>query len=183
MAAIVAGDILFKGSVVAAAGNTTANANPNTWLGDQISTTAWAGGALNDLFDDISGAENAASTIDYRGLFIHNNNGANTYQNAVIYISAETAGGASIAVAVDTVAISAIGSASTQMTTIANETTSPGGGAGAFSSPTTAGTGLALGSIPIAQCKGFWVRRTAANTAALSADGVTIAVSGDTGSL
>ena len=101
----------------------------------------------------------------------------------MVYLSAETAGGASIAVAVDTVAASVIASGSTQMTTIANETTSPGAGAGAFSSPTTAATGLSLGTIPAGQCKGFWVRRTAANTAALSADGVTIAVSGDTGSL
>jgi hypothetical protein len=88
-----------------------------------------------------------------------------------------------VAVAVDTVAASAIGSGSTQMTTIANETTSPGGGAGAFSSPTTIGTGLALSNITNGFCKGFWVRRTAANTAALSADGCTIAVTGDTGSL
>lgn len=182
MTAIVAGDILFKYSVAAAAGNTTASA-PGTSLGDQISTSAWAGGSLNDLFDDVSGAENAASTVDYRCIFVHNNNASNTLQNAVVYLSAETAGGASIAIAVDTVAESAIGSGSTQATTVANETTSPGAGAGAFSSPTTAGTGLSLGNIPAGHCKAFWVRRTAANTAALSADGVTIAVSGDTGSL
>lgn len=183
MTAIVAGEILFKRSVAAAAGNTTAQADPNASLGDQISTTQWTGGSLNDLYDDISGPENAASTVDYRGLFIHNSNGANTLENPVIYISSEVAGGASIALAVDNVAASAIGSGSTQMTTIANETTSPGAGAGSFSSPTTSGTGLALGNIPVGNCKGFWVRRTAANSAALSADGVTIAVTGDTGSL
>lgn len=182
MSAIVAGEILFKFSVAAAAGNTTAS-GPSTSLGDQISTTAWAGGALNDLFDDISGPENAASTQDYRGLFIHNSNAANTLENPVIYISAETAGGASIALAVDNTAASAIGSGSTQMTTIANETTSPGAGAGSFSSPTTSGTGLALGNIAVGNCKGFWIRRSAANTAALSGDGVTIACTGDTGSL
>lgn len=182
MAAIVAGDLLFKYSVVAAAGNTTASA-ASTSLGDQISTTAWAGGSANDLFDDISGAENAASTVDYRGIFLHNSNASNTLENPTLYLSAETAGGASIAVAVDNTAASAIGSGSTQMTTIANETTSPGGGAGSFSSPTTSGTGLSLGNIATGNCKGFWVRRTAANTAALSNDGVTIAVTGDTGSL
>lgn len=182
MTAIVAGEILFKYSVAAAAGNTTASSAAAS-LGDQISTTPWAGGSLNDLFDDISGAENAASTVDYRGLFIHNSNANNTLENPVIYISSEVAGGASIALAVDNTAASAIGSASTQMTTIANELTSPGAGAGSFSSPTTSGTGLALGNIPVGNCKGFWVRRTAANSAALSADGVTIAVTGDTGSL
>lgn len=182
MAAITAGEILFKYSVAAAAGNTTASA-ASTSLGDQISTTAWAGGALNDLFDNISGAENAASTVDYRGIFVHNSNAANVLENPTLYISAETAGGASVAVAVDTVAQSAIGSGSTQMTTVGNETTSPGAGAGSFSSPTTAGTGLALSNITNGNCKGFWIRRSAANTAALSADGCTIAVTGDTGSL
>jgi hypothetical protein len=182
MAAIVAGDILFKYSIkTGAAGNTTPSA-AGTSLGKYVSTSAWAGGGANDLFDDVSGAENAASTVDYRGIFVHNNNGANTYQNAVVYISAETAGGASIALATDNVAASALGSSSAQADLIANETTAPSA-VSAFSSPTTAGTGLSLGSIPVAQVKGFWVRRTAANTAALSGDGCTLAASGDTGSL
>lgn len=182
MSAIVAGDILLKFSVAAAAGNTTAG-TAATSLGDQISTTQWTGGSLNDLFDDISGAENAASTVDYRCIFVHNNNASNALQNAVVYLSTETAGGAGIALAVDATAESAIASGLTQAATVVNETTSPGAGAGAFSSPTTAGTGLSLGTIPAGHCKAFWIRRTAANTAALSADGVTIAVAGDTGSL
>jgi len=181
MAAIVSGDILFKYSIAAAAGNTTASA-PATSLGDQISTTQWAGGALNDLFDDISGAENAASTVDYRCIFIHNNNGANIFQNVVIYLSAEVAGGASIAIATDNIAASAIASGSAQAAAIANETTAPTG-VSAFSSPTTAGAGLSMGNIGVGQCKAFWIRRTAANTSALSNDGVTIAVAGDTGNL
>jgi hypothetical protein len=181
MAAITAGEILFKYSIVAAAGNTTASAAA-TSLGDQISTTPWAGGAANDLFDDISGAENAASTVDYRCIFVHNSNGANALQNAVVYLSAETAGGANIAIATDNIAASAIGAATPQAAQIASETTAPSGG-GAFSSPTTAGAGLALGNIPAGSCRAFWVRRTATNSSALSNDGVTIAVAGDTGSL
>lgn len=181
MSAIVTGEILHKYSVVAAAGNTTSS-SAATSLGDQVSTTAWAGGSANDLFDDISGAENAASTVDYRCIFVHNTNSANIYQNAGVYISAETAGGASIALATDNIAASAVGSASAQAAQIATETTTPSG-VSAFSSPTTAGTALSLGSIGIGQVKAYWVRRTAANTAALSNDGVTIAVTGDTGSL
>lgn len=180
MSAIVAGEILFKYSVAAAAGNTTAG-TAATSLGDQISTTAWAGGSPNDLFDDISGAENAASTVDYRCIFVHNSNASNTLENAVVYLSAETAGGAGIAVGADTTAASAIASGSAQALTVANETTAPSGVS--FSSPTTAATGVALGNIPAGQCKAFWIRRTAANSAALSSDGVTIAVAGDTGSL
>jgi hypothetical protein len=181
MAAITSAEILFKYSVSAAAGNTTSG-TAATSLGYQISTTQWTGGSANDLFDDISGAENAASTVDYRCIFVHNSNASNALQNAVVYLSAETAGGASIAVASDNIAASAIGSGSAQAAAIGTETTAPSG-VSAFSSPTTAGAGVSLGSIPAGQVKAFWIRRTAANTAALSNDGVTIAVTGDTGSL
>lgn len=181
MTAIVAGDILLKRSVSAAAGNTTAQADPNASLGDQISTTQWTGGSVNDLFDDVSSAENAASDVEYRCIFVHNNNGANTFENVVAYLSAEVAGGASIAIGVDPTAASAIGSGSAQAVTVANENTAPAGVT--FTAPTTLGTGIALGNIPVGQCRAFWIRRTAANTAALSGDGVTIAVAGDTGSL
>lgn len=182
MTAITSAEIVFRFTTTAgAAGDTTANTTVGTFLGKYAATSAWAGGALNDLFADISGAENAASTVDYAGLAILNNNASNTLQNAVIYISAETAGGASIAVGVDTTASLAKGSASVQLVTIANKNTAPAGPS--FSSPTTLATGLSLGNIAVAFVKGVWIRRTAANTAALSNDGVTIAVGGDTGSL
>ena len=182
MSAITSGEILFKRSVTTgAAGNSTAQADPNASLGKYVSTTQWTGGSANDLFDDISGAENAASTVDYRCIFVHNSNATNALQNAVAYLSAEVAGGASIAIGADTTAASALGSATAQALTVANETTAPAGVS--FSAPTTAGAGISLGSIPAGSVKAFWIRRTAANTAALSGDGVTIAVSGDTGSL
>lgn len=182
MAAITSAEIILRYSTTAgAAGNSTAGTAAGS-LGKYISTTAWAGGAANDLFDDITGAENAASTVDYRCIFVYNSNASNALQNAVVYLSAEVAGGASIAVAADSTAASALGSASAQALQVANETTAPAGPL-TFSSPTTAATGVSLGSIPAGQVKAFWVRRTAANSAALSNDGVTIAISGDTGSL
>lgn len=182
MAAIVAGDILIKYSIkTGSAGNSTASA-ASTSLGKYISTTQWTGSVLNDLFDDISGAENAASTVDYRCIFVHNSNASNSYENVVVYLSAEVSGGAGIAIAIDNVAASAIGSASAQADQITNETTAPSA-AGAFSSPTTSGTGLSVGTLAAGQCRAVWVRRTAANSAALSADGVTLAWTGDTGSL
>lgn len=181
MAEITSGEILYKYSVAAAAGNTTAQADPNASLGDQVSTTQWTGGSANDLFDDVTGAENAASDVEYRCIFVHNTNGANVLENAVVYLSAETAGGASIAVGADPTAASAVDSASAQAVTIANENTAPAGVT--FSSPTDAGSGVSLGNIGVGQVKAFWVRRTAANTSALSNDAVTIAVTGDTGSL
>ena len=182
MAAITAAEIVFRYTTVSgSAGDSTAGTATGS-LGKYVSTTAWAGGAANDLFDDISGAENAASTSDYRGIGILNNNAANALQNAVVYVSAETAGGASVTVAVDNIAASAKANASAQLAQIANETTAPSG-VSAFSAPTTIATGLALGNIPVANVKGIWIKRSAANSAALSNDGATIAVTGDTGSL
>lgn len=181
MTAIIASEIVVRFTTTAgAAGDTTANTTVGTFLGKYAATSAFAG-AANDLFADITGAQNAASQVDYAGLAVLDNNASNILQNAVVYLSSEVAGGASIAVGADTTAASAKGSASAQLVTIASSTTAPAGAS--FSSPTTVGTGVSLGNIGIAQVKGVWVRRTAANTAALSNDGVTLAFAGDTGSL
>jgi hypothetical protein len=183
MTAITGAEILLKRSITTgAAGNAAAQPDPNASLGKYVSTTDTPASGANTIFDDISGAENAASTSDYRCLFAHNTNASNILVGAKVWISAEVAGGASVSIASDNIAASAVGSASAQAAVIASETTAPTG-VSAFSAPTTVGTGVALGDIGINQVKGFWLKRTAANTAALSGDGVTIAVGGDTGSL
>jgi hypothetical protein len=179
---IVASDIVLRHTVkTGSAGDTTAQAAPTNAttgsLGGFTSTSVFSGGT-NGLFDDISGAENAASTVDYRAFDVLNNHASLTLQNAVVYLSAEVAGGASVAIAVDNVGPVAKG-ATSQGASIATETTAPTG-VGTFSSPTTIGTGLALGSLAPGQIRRVWVRRTAANTAAINADGVTFAITGDT---
>ena len=130
------------------------------------------------LFDPVSGAENAASDVEYRCIFLHNAHATLTWITPVAWISAEVANGASVALGVDTTAASAIGSASAQAIEVANESSAPGGVS--FSSPTSKGTGLSLSSIPAGQCKALWIRRTAANNAALAGDGFTLSVEGDT---
>jgi len=177
--AITTSDILFKYATTAgSAGNSQAQGNPNNSLGKYISTTQWPDATLNGLYDDVSGDENAASTIDYRCVFVHNNHGSLTLTDPKLWISSEVAGGTSIAIGIDTTAASAVGNSSAQALTIANETTAPAGVS--FSSPTSKGAGLSLGNIPNGQVKAFWVRRTAANSAALNADGVGVTCEGDT---
>ena len=175
--AIVASDILTRFSVAAAAGDTTSS-TAATSLGDQVSTSAWTDGAT--LFDTVSGAENAASEAEYRCIFILNNHATLTAFSVVVYISAETAGGASVALAIDNAAASAKGSGSTQAATIANEDTAPGT-VGAFSSPTTPATGLSVGDLAAGQVRAVWIRRTTANSAALDSDGFTLGIALDTG--
>lgn len=176
--AIVASDVLIKLSILTgAAGNANAQADPNSSLGKYMSTTDVAAGALG-LFDNVSGAENAASESEYRAIFIFNNHATLTALGVVVYLSAEVAGGTSIAIGVDTTAASAKGSSTAQALTIANEDTAPAGVT--FSSPTTAAAGIAVGDIPAGSVRAVWVKRTTAASAALDADGVTFGVSFDT---
>ena len=176
--AIVASDMVFRYSVVTgSAGDTTAGTAGGS-LGKYVSTTAAAAGA-NGLFDDISGAENAASTVDYRCVFVLNNHATLTASSVTVYVSAEVSGGASVALALDDIAASAKGSSSAQAALIASETTAPSG-TGSFSTPTTDGGGLSIGSLAPGQVKAIWVRRTAANTGPVTGDGFTLGISFDT---
>lgn len=179
--AIVAGDIKIKLSTKSgSAGNSLAQANVNASLGKYISTTEIVSATANDLFDNVTGAENAASTVDYRCVFVHNSHATLALENAAIYLSSQVSGGTTLAIAIDNIAASAIGSSSAQAFEATNELTSPGGSAGSFSSPSSSGTALSLGTIPAGFCKAFWIRRTAANTVAVDADGGVFVIFGDT---
>lgn len=175
---VTSAEVLLKLSTTAGvAGNANAS-TPAASLGKYISTTVITDNNLNNLFDDVSGTENAALTVDYRCIFIHNNNGsAIQWQTVIAYLLSEVAGGANIAIGVDPTAASAIGSATAQAVTIANETTAPAGVT--FSSPTTVGAAVALGNINAGSCRALWVRRTATASAALANDGVTLRLQGN----
>lgn len=176
--AITAADIHFRASVAAAAGNTTAFGGAGTSLGDQITNADYTDNSLNNLFDDISGDQNAASQVDYQCLFAYNAHATLSLLSPVAWISGEVAGGASTAIGIDTTAASAVGAATQQALIIASKTTAPAGVS--FSAPTTKGTGLAVGTLAAGNVKAIWVRRTAANTVAVDSDGVTVRVEGDT---
>lgn len=177
--AISASDILLKLSVkTGSAGNSTAS-TPAASLGKYISTTQVSGTALNNLFDDVSGDENAALESEYRCIFIHNNHATLTWQNVVVWTSGAVSGGADAAIAVDNIAASAIGSASAQAAEIATEDVAPSG-VGTFSAPTSKASGLSVGNIGPGQCRAIWVKRTTTNSAAINNDGTTIELAGDT---
>lgn len=176
---IVSSDIKFRLSVVtASAGDTTAS-TPAASLGDQVATTEITTAQLQNLFDNVSGAEAAAGTVEYRCLFILNNHATLTLESPVVFINSQTAGGGTVDIGLDTTAISAKGASGAQAVTIANETTAPAGVT--FSSPTT-GSPLSLGgNLAPGQVKGLWLRRTvSAGAAATNPDGVIIDVRGDT---
>lgn len=177
--AITSAELVWKGSGGSSPGNSTAVADPNNWLGTYMSSTTWAGGSLHDLFDIVTGDENAASDVEYRCVFVHNTNGSLTLQSPKLWFSAVTSGGADLAVALaGQGVVSATQAGTPQADTIANENTAPSGET--FSAPTSKGAGISVPNIPSGSCIGIWVRRTATNSSAQNSDGGTVRIEGDT---
>jgi hypothetical protein len=176
---IVTADIKIRLSIkTGSAGNTAAQPDPNASLGKYISTTDLVDNSANNLFDNISGDENALGIADYRAVFIYNSHGTLTLIGPKVWFSADVAGGAVLDMGLDTTAASAVGASAAQALQVATETDAPVGVT--FSRPTTKSAGLSLGDIPPGQCRAIWIKRTAQNTAALNNDGGTISVEGDT---
>lgn len=175
---IVSGDILVKLSVkTGSAGNTVVGTAAGS-LGKYISTTQLTDNILNNAFDDISGTENAASTVDYRCIFIHNSHATLTATVMGVYISAEVALGANISIGLDPAGATALGSASAQAAEIATELSAPAGVT--FSAPTSYASSLSIGSLAAGQVAAVWIRRSSANSAAKNNDGATLTTQFDT---
>lgn len=174
--AIASSDIKFRLTIKTGASGESATSTPAGSLGKYASTTDITDATANNLFDDISGDENAASTVDYRAFAILNKHGSLTLQNPKVWISAEVAGGASVAIGLDPVGVAS--STAILGTSITDELTAPSGVS--FSAPTTKSGGLAPASIPAGSGIIVWVRRTAANNSAVDADGATFRCEGDT---
>lgn len=174
---ISSSDILTKFSVTTGTDGNDDVGTASGSLGKHISTTQLTDNSLHNLFDAVSGDENAASDVEYRCIFIHNAHASLTFQNSKVYLLSETSGGAVTSIGVDTTAASAIDSSSDQALTIVNENTAPVGVS--FSAPTTAGAALSIGNLAPGECRAIWIRRTAANTAALASDGVVLRIIGE----
>lgn len=177
--AIVAGDIktylTIKTSTV---GFSDAQPAKDASLGGWCSTTELSLTALHDLYDVITGTENAASVVDYRAMFVANTHATLTLIGAAVYLLSQGAGGADISIGLDPVGVVDRNSGSAQGTSIANELAVPSGVT--FSAPTTTGAALAIGDIAPGKGYMIWIRRTAANTGPVAGDTVTIRTFGDT---
>lgn len=143
---------IITGDFVTRLSGGAANSSGNASLGGAKSANAISG-SIDALFDAVSAAEASAGDVEYRCVYLHNNSGADTMTNARVWISANTPlAGTDLAIGVGTSAVNG-----TEQT-IADEQTAPSGVS--FSSPSTAGTGLALGTIPPGQHRAIWLRRT-----------------------
>lgn len=171
--AIVGSDIVKRYSVAAAAGDTTAGTAAGS-LGDQISTTVITDDTFGNLFPDVTSEEATAGVVKYRCVFILNNHATLTLTGPEVSVQSQIASGATIAIGVDTTAVSAKGAATQQALIIANENTAPAG--------VTFGTAaVALGDLAPGQVKAVWVRQTVpASATPLATDNFVMLIDGDT---
>lgn len=190
MTAIVAADVLLKLSAPgASAGNTTSGTPGNAW-GNYISTTVISNTPLDNIFPDITGAENAASQVDYACVFVHNNTASgNSMLNTVVWLptSAYIAGGATLQVAGDPTAASLLASSAQQAVKITASTNAPVGVSGWVSNTSTVPTsgnsyanGILLGTIAPGFVRAIWLKRSATNSSPVNNDGAGIQVNFDT---
>lgn len=144
--AIIAGN--FETRLSGGAGNSSGNAA----LGGAKSSTVMSG-SVDALFDAASAAEAVAGDVEYRCVYLHNANGADTMLAATVWISAQTP-------LAGTVLAMGLGSAAINGTeqSVANESTAPAGVT--FSEPAAFASGLVIGDIPAGQHKAIWLRRT-----------------------
>lgn len=80
-------EVLCKLSVNTGPGNSTAQPNPNDSIGGFMSSTQLVQGAMNNLFDNISGDENVIMKVEYRCVFFHNSHATLPLTAPKIWIS------------------------------------------------------------------------------------------------
>ena len=158
-------------------GNQTNQGNVNTSLGGYIATNDIVNATLDNLFSDLTGAENASGSVDYRCIFLLNNSNTNTWLNSYVYISGEST--AVVQIGVDPSGISQVSTNLTQATIIPNAYIYPTGVV--FSKPLTTGTALSIGNLVASGCQGIWLQRSGTNSAAML-DQCSLGFFGDTAS-
>jgi hypothetical protein len=190
MTAIVASDILLKLSAPgASAGNTTSGTSGNS-LGNYIATTVISNTPLDNIFPDITGAENSASQVDYACIFVHNNTASgNSMLNTVVWLptSSYISGGATLQLAADPTGVTTLASSAQQAVKITASTNVPAGVSGWVSNTSTVPTssnsyanGVYLGTIQPGYVYAIWLKRTATNSSPVNNDGAGIQVNLDT---
>lgn len=136
------------------------NSNPNASLGGVKSSVAIVDDTLQNLFDNVTGAEHSAGDTNYRCFYVKNDS-AETAYNVKIYIDTNTpAADDTITIGKDLAGLNA------EADTIANESTAPDP-AVTFSTAADYANGISLGDIPAGQVYAIWVKRvvTAGSTA------------------
>lgn len=155
-----------------------ANTDPNASLGEEMSSMVIPNATLQNLFDNVSSAERATGSQEYRCFYFINKHSTETLKNAVIFIASQTpSADTGIEIGLDP---NGIGDGTTTgvATDIADETYPPAGVS--FSAPGDAGSGLVVGDLEPDEAIALWVKRTVDMGADAAAnDPFTIRITGD----
>lgn len=143
-------------------------------LGGAITATEVVDGVLHNLFDKVTSDESLAGDTEYRCAYVQNTHGTITLEEAISYITTNTASGTTdMSVAVGTSAVGGIEQV------IADESTAPVGLT--WTSLLGTANGVALGDIPAGSHMAIWLRRVVdAGTLAAPLDGITLTTRGST---
>lgn len=148
------------------------NTNPAASLGGAISSVTVTAGTI---FDNVSGDEALAGDMEYRCVYIKNNDAnATGWMNPIIWVSTDAPGPDNIYIA-----LGGEGKNGTAET-VGNEGTPPTGES--FTQPTTKSGGLSL-AVTMTQNEYYpvWIRRSVpASSTAYNSDGFTLSIEGDT---
>lgn len=147
-------------------------------IGGKMSSVEIANAVLQNLFDNVSSAERATGTVEYRCFYFVNTHITESLDNAVVWIEAQTpSSDTSISIGLDPAGVGD-GDTTGEATTIADETDPPSGVS--FSEPATSGAGLSVGDLDPGDAIAVWVRRTVdSSAAAVSNDPFIISITGD----
>lgn len=133
------------------------NSNQHAALGGVISThDDIPTEVLGNLFSDVSAAEATAGSVKYRCYYVKNT-GVDTWFSVDVWVQTDTpSAGTEIDIGLDP-AGAGNGVSTGVATTVANETTAPGGVV--FTHPTSS-PGVSIGDLTAGQCAAVWLRRT-----------------------
>jgi hypothetical protein len=138
--------LVFTVRLSGGAGNT----NPAASIGGAISSTS----AGANIWDNVTNPERTAGLVDYRLLYVKNDDTSDANVTAYLPITAETGRAWAIGLATQAVGVT--------VPAISNDTTAPSGVS--FSSPSNAGSGLTF-VVPAGSYRGLWFRRTTSSGA------------------
>ena len=148
-------------------------------LGQWMSTTTIPDASLENLFPNVSAAENASGITRYRCVFV-TNTGTGTWSDVRVFIDSQESDGASVSIGLDPAGVVASDSGTDQAEEISDGQTEPSGVS--WSQPPDYDGGLQVGTVDGGQCFAFWLRQLVApNTPATVGDNVHIDVRGITG--
>ena len=146
------------------------NTDPNASLGGAISSTEITN-IINNLFDDVTGDESAAGSVEYRAFYVKNTHATLTWIQVRHWIQTNTPAGDDIAIGIEAVKGS-------PKQTVANTTTLPTGIT--FSTPVNKATALTLGNLAPGEVYMVWVKRNVpSGTPAYNNDTFTLRFEGD----